>query len=42
MLSRAERLLGDAQAGGRIGGGPFHAVGTRLLRLTGAQADIGQ
>ena len=34
MLSRAERLSGDREAG-RVWGGTFHAVANRLLRLYG-------
>ena len=34
MLSRAERITGDAGAG-RVWGGTFHAVANRLLRLHG-------
>jgi DNA helicase-2/ATP-dependent DNA helicase PcrA len=35
MLSRAEKLLGDERAGGRVWGGTFHGVANRLLRLHG-------
>jgi DNA helicase-2/ATP-dependent DNA helicase PcrA len=35
MLSRAERLLGEGRAGGRVWGGTFHGVGNRILRLQG-------